>query len=183
MSSNIDFNQRLPGESEVEWKARIGNAAKKDFEMRKRMMENDKTTDLKYETNTLQNQIIEMTNDIIDKYSTEQDIPVPKDARDIYECRFSYLYEKSPTIFKNIIEKIFPSPEEMKTILMFHKMLTDGKLTRHEVSQAYAEYKLKLAMKKQNNMEKIRKDDVWDIMRSKNSFADTSIYCSSSDSE
>jgi hypothetical protein len=167
-----DFNQRIPGESEVEWKARIGNAAKREFEMKKKMMENDKTTNLKYETNTLQNQIIEMSNDVMDKYCDEQDIPVPKEAREIYECRFSYLFEKSPTIFKNIIEKIFPSPEEIKTILMFHKM-----------SQAYAEYKIKLIMKKQNNVEKIRKDDVWDIMRSKNSFADKTIYCSSSDSE
>jgi hypothetical protein len=183
MSNNIDFNQRIPGESEVEWKARIGNAAKREFEMKKKMMENDKTTNLKYETNTLQNQIIEMSNDVMDKYCDEQDIPVPKEAREIYECRFSYLFEKSPTIFKNIIEKIFPSPEEIKTILMFHKMLTDGKLTRHEMSQAYAEYKIKLIMKKQNNVEKIRKDDVWDIMRSKNSFADKTIYCSSSDSE
>jgi len=181
MSGNIDFNQPIPGESNIEWKARVGNAAKKDFEIRKKILENDKTTVLKYETSTLQQQIIEMTNDIIDKYCNDQDIPVPKEARDIYESRFSYLFEKSPTIFKNILEKIFPSPEEIKTILSFHKMLTDGKLTRHEMSQAYAEYKLKRIMKEQNNVEKIRKDDLWDIMRSKNSFADKTIYCSDSD--
>jgi hypothetical protein len=183
---NTDFYARQQHETASEHKERIRQHEKAKFEDRKRAMEANRSTFLPYDEYTLKKQIVDFTNDVTDRYynnAGERVREITADEREIYEMRFSHLFEMSQAMFNSILQGNFPDAKEIKCIMKFHKLIAEGKMTKYAASAAYSEYRITQLMNKNkpandNGAEQKNKnfDNAWEIMRTKNAFADETIY-------
>jgi hypothetical protein len=194
MSTDLtDFYTKQRNETPAEHKERIRKHEAEKFAQRKKMMEENKSTFLAYDEQMLKQQIVDMTNDVSDRFYDENGNRIRAmndDEREIYEMRFSHLREMSKVIFNNILAGSFPDPKEIKCIMKFHKLIAEGKMTKYAASAAYSEYRITQLINKGKNEnggngegnsgDGVTKnknfDNAWDIMRTKNAFADESIY-------
>jgi len=177
-----EFATRRSGETEEQHRERIVKANKEEFAKKEQALKSDTSTDLGFDVPLFFRQINDLEADITANYGDMNDTrTVPSSAKEEYELRFGYLNETSKTMFRKLVEKQFPDKMELLELKFFLGKIPTGELTRYEASQAYSEYRLKRKMKIANNMEHINRDDAWDLLRSKNSWGNTSNFYDSDD--
>lgn len=182
MSSADDAITIRPGESQEAFRQRRAAEAKEEFENRKKFLENYTSRELKYDPNILKKQIVDMQNEMLDRFGDETDTrQVSYEEKSYFETRYAYLFAKGKTIFERILQKRYLNGGEFKLIMEIHKKIASGELTVYEASQVFQKYIMRTKMNinpddEMANKAAAEKQTAWDMLRSKNSFADPSLY-------
>jgi hypothetical protein len=164
-----DIVQR-PGETAEEHKNRLVAKKKQEYDNKLEELKNNKSRDFAYDEKLLLTQIKEFT-----EFMKEREILSDSD-NDIIEIRFAYLAENSPSLFNKILERNYPSKNDISELFYFHKLVRDGTLTKFEASQVYSKYRVEKKMKEIAGIDNLTNKETWDLLRTKNAFADKSIY-------
>ena len=182
---STDFARKRPEETDEQWRERVVSANRAEFDNRLNNIKNDTSTEFNFSATILQTQVEDMIKEIYENFGDEDDPrSVTSEFKEKMEFNYSYLLEKTPTFHRKILEKRFSDvTKEIRIMLFFINKVETGELSKFDMHQAYSMYRMKRVEKETAGIEHIRRDDAWDLLRSKNAWGDKNIYYSSSDDE
>lgn len=140
--------EKLPGETDQQWRERTYKIEKEKMEKRKKQMENDKTTDLNYEDRIFFDQV----DRLIKEVENNKELTGNK-KEEFITCmknKYTYLNRTSPSMFDKIIDQRYPRKSEIKLLRYLHRKISRGIITKYEASQLFSKYMLRKTFDKIN---------------------------------